>query len=301
MVSSQLADLTSGKQRIAHDTGATVPPRACVTRAGASPAIPDVPLSGKLEHRPNSGHGSRACPFTSDRGITPAAAARLAEQRMASPLSCAGTHPHPGQTGRAPDDRRRVAARRPLPANPRPVGKSGHRGRRHPRTCGCPPPSRCPSNTIRSAWRNERQLPTTSPAAEGEPAGTGFGWNTDGTRRPLTCRLAGGGQCCARYIERPCGRCGPRRRRPDDGEFVRFGPAGPWPKPARSHVGSWFFGAAGTEKNFKWIAWSADGWITPRDVDIDAPVRLLQDTWAAGGRAESRASWRWTSSRSPRS
>lgn len=44
-------------------------------------------------------------------------------------------------------------------------------------------------------------------------------------------------------------------------------------------------GAAGTEKNFKWIARSADGWITtPRDVDIDEPVKLLQDIWAAAGR-----------------
>jgi alkanesulfonate monooxygenase SsuD/methylene tetrahydromethanopterin reductase-like flavin-dependent oxidoreductase (luciferase family) len=44
-------------------------------------------------------------------------------------------------------------------------------------------------------------------------------------------------------------------------------------------------GAAGTEKNFKWIARSADGWITtPRDFDIDEPVKLLQDTWAAADR-----------------
>ena len=44
-------------------------------------------------------------------------------------------------------------------------------------------------------------------------------------------------------------------------------------------------GAAGTEKNFKWIARSADGWITtPRDFDIDEPVRLLADVWADAGR-----------------
>jgi len=44
-------------------------------------------------------------------------------------------------------------------------------------------------------------------------------------------------------------------------------------------------GAAGNEKNFKWIARSADGWITtPRDFDIDEPVKLLQDSWAAAGR-----------------
>ncbi|MGI9126499.1 MAG: LLM class F420-dependent oxidoreductase, partial [Mycobacterium sp.] len=57
-----------------------------------------------------------------------------------------------------------------------------------------------------------------------------------------------------------------------------------WPKPVQSHVPV-LVGAAGTEKNFKWIARSADGWITtPRDFDIDAPVRLLQETWAGAGR-----------------
>ena len=57
-----------------------------------------------------------------------------------------------------------------------------------------------------------------------------------------------------------------------------------WPKPVQSHIPV-LVGAAGTEKNFKWIARSADGWITtPRDFDIDEPVKLLQDTWAAAGR-----------------
>lgn len=69
-----------------------------------------------------------------------------------------------------------------------------------------------------------------------------------------------------------------------DGEFVNFGPSWAWPKPVQKHVPV-LAGAAGTEKNFKWITRSADGWITtPRDFDIDEPVKLLQDTWAAGGR-----------------
>jgi alkanesulfonate monooxygenase SsuD/methylene tetrahydromethanopterin reductase-like flavin-dependent oxidoreductase (luciferase family) len=69
-----------------------------------------------------------------------------------------------------------------------------------------------------------------------------------------------------------------------EGEFVNFGPSWAWPKPVQAHIPV-LVGAAGTEKNFKWIARSADGWITtPRDFDIDAPVKLLQDTWAAAGR-----------------
>ncbi len=43
-------------------------------------------------------------------------------------------------------------------------------------------------------------------------------------------------------------------------------------------------GAVGTEKNFKWIARSADGWITtPRDVDILEPVSYCKIIWAAAG------------------
>ena len=61
-----------------------------------------------------------------------------------------------------------------------------------------------------------------------------------------------------------------------DGEFVNFGPSWAWPKPIQPHIPI-LVGAAGTEKNFKWIARSADGWITtPRDVDIDTPVKALR-------------------------
>ena len=65
---------------------------------------------------------------------------------------------------------------------------------------------------------------------------------------------------------------------------MTFGPSWAWPKPVQPHIPV-LVGAAGSEKNFKWIARSADGWITtPRDFDIDGPVKLLQDTWAAPGR-----------------
>jgi len=68
------------------------------------------------------------------------------------------------------------------------------------------------------------------------------------------------------------------------GEFVNFGPSWAWPKPVQPHIPI-LVGAAGTEKNFRWIARTADGWITtPRDVNIDEPVKLLQDIWAAAGR-----------------
>jgi probable F420-dependent oxidoreductase len=69
-----------------------------------------------------------------------------------------------------------------------------------------------------------------------------------------------------------------------DGEFVSFGPSWAWPKPTQSHIPV-IVGAAGTEKNCRWIARSADGWMTsPGDSHIDDQVKLLQDTWVAADR-----------------
>lgn len=68
------------------------------------------------------------------------------------------------------------------------------------------------------------------------------------------------------------------------GEFVQFGPSWAYPKPAQSHIPV-LVGAAGTDKNFAWIARSADGWITtPIEQDIDDRVRALQEKWVAAGR-----------------
>ncbi|MEU2000923.1 LLM class F420-dependent oxidoreductase [Rhodococcus sp. NPDC019609] len=69
-----------------------------------------------------------------------------------------------------------------------------------------------------------------------------------------------------------------------DGEFVTFGPSWAWPKPTR--VPPVVVGAAGNEKNFKWIVRSADGWMTtPIEQDIDDRVRSLQRMWREAGRA----------------
>ncbi|GED99779.1 LLM class F420-dependent oxidoreductase [Gordonia spumicola] len=69
------------------------------------------------------------------------------------------------------------------------------------------------------------------------------------------------------------------------GEFVEFGPSWAYPKPSKPIAVT--VGAAGTEKNFKWIARSADGWITtPGETDIDESVRLLQKIWADAGRED---------------
>ncbi|MEV0947619.1 TIGR03619 family F420-dependent LLM class oxidoreductase [Rhodococcus sp. NPDC049939] len=68
-----------------------------------------------------------------------------------------------------------------------------------------------------------------------------------------------------------------------EGEFVSFGPSWAWPKPIRTPPV--FVGAAGTDKNFRWIVRSADGWMsTPFEPDIEARVVTLQRMWRKAGR-----------------
>ncbi len=45
-------------------------------------------------------------------------------------------------------------------------------------------------------------------------------------------------------------------------------------------------GAGGTEKTFRWIAKSADGWLTtPGDTDIEDKARRLGEIWHEAGRS----------------
>lgn len=68
------------------------------------------------------------------------------------------------------------------------------------------------------------------------------------------------------------------------GRFVEFGPSWAWPKSTQSHIPT-LVGAAGNEKNFAWIARSADGWIsTPGEADIEGSVGLLKRIWHDAGR-----------------
>ena len=69
-----------------------------------------------------------------------------------------------------------------------------------------------------------------------------------------------------------------------DGEFVSFGPSWAWPKPAQAHVPV-LIGAGGGPKTFAWIARHADGWITtPIETDIAGKIERLREAWSAEGR-----------------
>jgi len=68
------------------------------------------------------------------------------------------------------------------------------------------------------------------------------------------------------------------------GEFVNYGPSWAWPKTVQEHVPV-LIGATGNEKNFKWIAKYADGWMsTPQDADIGRLVNSLYAEWDSVGR-----------------
>ena len=219
--------------------------------------------------------------FTSDRGIAPAPAAKLADdhgfttfyvpEHTHIPIKREAAHPTTGDES-LPDDRYMRTLDPWVSLGAACAVTSG---------CGCPPRWPCPSSTTRSRWRSRSPRWITFPAAACR-LGVGFGWNTDeladhkvppGRRRTML----------REYLE-AMRALWTEEEASYDGEFVNFGPSWAWPKPVQSHIPV-LVGAAGTEKNFKWIAKSADGWITtPRDFDIDAPVKLLQDTWAAAGR-----------------
>ncbi|MCB9410361.1 LLM class F420-dependent oxidoreductase [Mycolicibacterium sp.] len=219
--------------------------------------------------------------FTSDRGITPAAAARLAEQHGFTtfyvpehthiPVRREAAHPMTGDAS-LPDDRY-LRTLDPWVSLGTAAAVTSHV---RLSTAVALPVEHDPISLAKT-------IASLDHLSGGRVSlGVGFGWNTDeladhnvppGRRRTML----------REYIE-AMRALWTEEEASYDGEFVRFGPSWAWPKPAQSPIPV-LLGAAGTEKNFKWIARSADGWITtPRDVDIDTPVRLLQDTWAAAGR-----------------
>ena len=112
--------------------------------------------------------------------------------------------------------------------------------------------------------------------------GAGFGWNTDeladhgvpGERRRTVLK---------EYVE-AMRALWTQDEAAYDGEFVSFGPSWAWPKPVQPHV-PLLIGAGGGPKTFAWIARHADGWMTtPREDDVATKVSLLRQAWADAGR-----------------
>ncbi len=220
--------------------------------------------------------------FTSDRGITPAAAARLAErfgfdsfyvpEHTHIPARRDAAHPQTGDET-LPDDRY-MRTLDPWVALGTAVSVTE---RIRLGTAVALPVEHDPitlAKTIASLDHLSGGRVT---------LGVGYGWNLDeltdhgvptGKRRTMLREYLEGMQALWSQQEASY-----------SGEFLSFGPSWAWPKPIQQPRVPIIVGAAGNEKNFKWIARSADGWMTtPIEQDIDDNVLLLRKIWAEAGR-----------------
>ena len=112
--------------------------------------------------------------------------------------------------------------------------------------------------------------------------GAGFGWNTDeladhnvpaGKRRTVL----------REYVE-AMRALWTQEEASYSGDHVSFGAAWAWPKPVQPHV-PLMIGAGGGPKTFAWIAAHADGWMTtPREQEVTGKARALRDAWTGAGR-----------------
>ena len=219
--------------------------------------------------------------FTSDRGITPAAAAKLADdhgfttlylpEHTHIPVKREAAHPTTGDET-LPDDR----YMRTLDPWVSLATAAAVTTKVRLSTAVSLPVEHDPISLAKT-------IATLDHLSGGRVSvGVGYGWNTDelADHKVPPCRRR---TMLREYIE-AMRALWTEEEAAYDGEFVNFGPSWAWPKPIQSHIPV-LVGAAGTEKNFTWIARSADGWITtPRDFDIDAPVRQLKKIWADAGR-----------------
>ncbi|MBO9524220.1 MAG: LLM class F420-dependent oxidoreductase [Nocardioidaceae bacterium] len=112
--------------------------------------------------------------------------------------------------------------------------------------------------------------------------GAGFGWNTDeltdhhvpAAKRRTVLR---------EYLE-AMRALWTQEEASYDGEFVSFGASWAWPKPAQGTVPV-IIGAGAGPKTFAWIAAHADGWMTtPIETDIADKAKQLHEAWAEAGR-----------------
>jgi probable F420-dependent oxidoreductase len=219
--------------------------------------------------------------FTSDRGITPSACAKAAEEAGFSsfyvpehthiPVRRDAVHPHTG--GRElPDDR---YARTLDPWVSLAMAAAVTTTIRLGTAVALP----VESDPITLA----KTVATLDFLSGGRVTlGAGFGWNTD--------ELADHGipgkfryTALREYVE-AMRALWTEEVASYDGRFVSFGGSWAHPKPVQSHVPI-LVGASGTERTFTWLAAHADGWLTtPYETDIHDQVLLLNKHWSEAGR-----------------
>lgn len=219
--------------------------------------------------------------FTADRGITPAAAAKAAEEAgFASFYVPEHTHipasrdtPHPATGGAALPDDRYLRTLDPW-VSLATAAQATVRIRLG--TCVALPLEHDPIALAKT-------VATLDFLSGGRVVlGAGFGWNEEELRDhgvdPRRRRDA-----LADYLA-AIRALWYQEEASYAGEFVSFGPSWAWPKPAQETLPV-LLGAAGTDRSFRWVARHADGWMsTPRDEDTASAVRRLREAWADAGR-----------------
>ena len=218
--------------------------------------------------------------FTSDRGITPADAARAAEEAgfdgfyvpEHSHIPTSRDSAHPGTGGEIPDDRYlRILDPWVALASAASVTSTIRLG-----TAVALPMEHDPITLAKT-------IATLDHLSGGRVTlGVGFGWNVEeledhgvpGGKRRTVLR---------EYLELM------RALWTDevasyDGRHARLKPSWAWPKPVQQGVPV-LVGAGGTPRNFDWIVANADGWITtPIETEIEERVTALTKAWAEVGR-----------------
>ncbi|MBB6626899.1 LLM class F420-dependent oxidoreductase [Nocardioides sp. KIGAM211] len=219
--------------------------------------------------------------FTSDRGITPAAAARAAEERGFDtfyvpehthiPVRREAAHPGTGDET-LPDDR----YSRTLDPWVSLATAAAVTSRIRLATAVALPVESDPITLAKT-------IATLDHLSGGRVTlGAGFGWNTDeladhhvpaGKRRTVL----------REYLE-AMRALWTQEEASYDGEFVSFGASWAHPKPVQAHVPV-IIGAGGGPQTFAWIAAHADGWMTtPTQTDISGNITALQTAWREAGR-----------------
>lgn len=220
--------------------------------------------------------------FTSDRGITPAAAAVAAEERgfdtffvpEHTHIPVRGEALHPGTgTAELPDDR----YARTLDPWVALATAAALTGTIRLATAVALPVESDPITLAKTIASLDHL------SAGRVTLGAGFGWNTDELADhgvPPERRRAVLAETLAAMRA-----LWTQEQASFTGEQVSFGPSWAYPKPVQQPVPV-LIGAGGTEKTFRWIAAHADGWITtPAETEPDAELALLQQIWSDAGRA----------------
>lgn len=219
--------------------------------------------------------------FTSDRGVTPAQAARAAEERgfdtfyvpEHTHIPIKRTAAHPGTGDETLPDDRYLRTLDPWVS----LGTVAAVTSRIGLSTAVALPVESDPITLAKA------IATLDHLSGGRVSiGAGFGWNTDeladhhvpAARRRTVLR---------EYVE-AMRALWTQEEAAYDGEFVSFGPSWAYPKPVQAHI-PLIIGAGGGPKTFAWIAAHADGWMTtPTQQDISVHIEALHAAWREAGR-----------------